>query len=428
MDNTKITHNPYLFFSPFLIGLIIYVIFTGTSEWYGDGIRYINSAKNLLNGFYSPPAPNISLVHGPGYPILLVPFLAFRLPLVYIGIINAVFFYFSIIIIYKILLQFVSIRISTIISLFWACYINAYQDIPWIQCETLSIFLVTLIVYYTVKAFNSESHYNRRKYLYLAGFFIGYLTLTKIIFGYVLLSMFIGSVVIWIINRDSLNRRKGVIILLIALLTTSPYLIYTYHLTGKIFYWSEAGSDTLYWMSTPYKGEYGDWYSLRMIFNDSSTYSNLSDDNRETLISNHKNDFEEIIKYNRDTQSDVFKKIAVNNIKTHPDKYILNLFSNVGRILFDIPYSYKLQKPQHLLRLPFNGIIIVFALITLIPTYINWRKINYSIRFLLFFALIYFCSSILVSGETRMFTIIVPILLVWIAFVIVRMVKIDTKF
>jgi hypothetical protein len=64
----------------------------------------------------------------------------------------------------------------------------------------------------------------------------------------------------------------------------------------------------------------------------------------------------------------------------------------------------------------------------LIPTFLNWRKINYAIRFMLFFALLYFGGSILGSAETRMFVVIVPILLIWIAYIIQKSMKIKLKF
>jgi hypothetical protein len=67
-------------------------------------------------------------------------------------------------------------------------------------------------------------------------------------------------------------------------------------------------------------------------------------------------------------------------------------------------------------------------LFCMIPTFKNWKKIPYSIRFLLIFALLYFCGSILGSAETRMFTIIVPILLVWIAYIIQKTVIFKLRF
>ena len=40
---------------------------------------------------------------------------------------------------------------------------------------------------------------------------------------------------------------------------TIPYQVYTYSKTGQILFFSNVSGETLYWMSTPYAGEMGDW-------------------------------------------------------------------------------------------------------------------------------------------------------------------------
>jgi 4-amino-4-deoxy-L-arabinose transferase-like glycosyltransferase len=391
----------------------------------GDEVRYLGFAMNILHGFYSPPAPDIYLTNGPGYPILIVPFLALNLPLVCITIMNALFYYFSLILVYKALQQFVSIRISLMISLFWAFNINAYQALQYIIAETFTLFLISLIVYNIVKAFNTDNSSGKKKYTFLSGFLIGYLVLTKVIFGYVLLFMLAGSVLLWIFNRRSINHGKGVIILIIALATNVPYLVYTHHLTGKMFYWSSVGGNNLYWMSSPFKSEYGDWFHFEKYATDSLSAANQLPPAKEPFISNHQKDYIEIDNYKGIARDDVFKKMAVNNIKSYPLKFVQNCFCNVGRMFFNFPWSYEAQSPRNLLRLPWNGLLIVLMLFCLYPTSINWRKFDYSLQFLLFFALLYFGGSILGSADIRMVTAIAPILLIWIAFVLNKTMKIN---
>ena len=40
-----------------------------------------------------------------------------------------------------------------------------------------------------------------------------------------------------------------------------PYLFYTYHLTGKHFYWANSGGLGLYWMASPDPNDFGSWFS-----------------------------------------------------------------------------------------------------------------------------------------------------------------------
>ncbi|MBK7212890.1 MAG: hypothetical protein IPH88_06260 [Bacteroidales bacterium] len=113
----RIIKNPYLLFSPFLIAFVIFVIINHPHGNEGDSERYLMYAKNLLHGFYSPPAPNIELINGPGYPILLMPFVALGLPYLCITLLNAVMYYLSIVVLYKSLMMIVKrIQLSSSVS------------------------------------------------------------------------------------------------------------------------------------------------------------------------------------------------------------------------------------------------------------------------------------------------------------------------
>ena len=427
MKITRITKNPYLLFSPFLCFYILYILFFPPDFGrYTDEMRYLQFAQNLIHGFYSPPAPDIDLTNGPGYPLLLSPFVAMGLPFIYMTLLNAVFYYLSIILLFKALKQTVELNIALIFSCFWACYYVAFQNLNTILTETFTFLLISLLIFSLVKVFKTDNHKEAKRFIFLAGFTIGFIILTKMIFGYVLLLMLLGYIVFWIIDIKNVNYRKGIYILLIAFVTVIPYLIYTYHLTGRIFYWG-SGSDSLYWMSTPYKGEYGDFkYDLTLNTVALGNYNIPGSD--DTLRVHHGKDFEEISKFKGIERDDAFKRIAINNIKSHPLKFAENWIYNLGRLVFHYPFSYAVQRPKILLVLPINGIVFTLILFCLIPTFINWRKISFPVRFLLLFCFIYLGGSSLVTGFVRMFTIVVPIMLFWFAYIIQNSLVIKIKF
>jgi len=421
----KITKNPFLLFSPFLILFIIVAIIFPTNGRSGDEVKYLELAQNLVHGFFSPPPPDINLGNGPGYPIFLMPFIALHLPLITITLMNAILYYLSTVLLFKLLLQVTTFNKSLIFSIFWAFYINLYKWIPLVYTEIFVPFLVVLFIFCLQNAFTIEDAKKRKRYIFLSGFILGFMALAKPVFGYVLLCMLAGSALLWITKRRSSNYQKGVIILTIAFVTTLPYLAYTYHLTGRMLYWGSSGGTNLYWMSAPYEEEYGSWMTYPSDSVDKKRYFAGSID---SIFLRHHSDFEEINKYTGAEQDDVFKKIAVKNIKSHPVKFIKNCFSNIGRIFFNYPYSYTPQKPTTLLWLPQNGLLILLALFSLIPTIINWQKIPYPIRFMLFFVLLYLGASVLGSAENRMFNIAVPVLLIWIAFILQKTIKVSPKF
>ena len=261
-------------------------------EFYGDEGRYYQFAKNLTSGFYSPPAPKIDLTNGPGYPIVLIPFIAFDLPNISLKLMNAFFYYLSIILLYKSLQQFASSRKVLIFSLFWACYYNLYQDLSLLLTESFTCLLISLIIFTLLKAFKPDPSKVSNISVFLCGFTLGYLVLTKIIFGYVLIFLLLGSALIWLMKRGIESYKKVVFILFIAFATTVPYLIYTYNMTGKILYWGSSGGDSLYWMSTPYEGEYGNWYGEFDIKLTSKQITNSIPGYLDTLKLHHQKNYD----------------------------------------------------------------------------------------------------------------------------------------
>lgn len=439
MKNKKISDNPYIIFLPFLIIYIIVILIFAKTEFRGDEDRYLMFAKNITHGFYTLPPPYLDLGNGPGYSMLLAPFVALKLPLLFMKLMNAVFYYLSVVLLFKSLRQIVVFKSAVIFSIIWALYPNTFEQLPYLLPEVFSSSLIPLIIFFLIKAFKNDDAKKINKYFIYAGLSLGYLALTKPIFGYVLIFMIAAIFLLWITNLRNLNYKKSITVLIVAFITTVPWLFYTYHMTGKMLYWSSFGGNNLYWMSSPYENEYGNYtkYPFPTIDN-----KYMLPGSAKEIKLNHEKDFEQILEnkeaqklyikngvvigspYTGVIQDTILKRIAIQNIKSHPLKFIENCFSNAGRIIFNYPADYTIQKPSTLLRLPLNGTLIVFSVFSLVFTLPNWRKIMFPIRFLLFFGLIYFGGSLLGSAGPRMFTIIVPILLIWIALIISKSVRI----
>jgi hypothetical protein len=230
----------------------------------------------------------------------------------------------------------------------------------------------------------------------------------------------------WIRHKNVVTYRKGALIALLACIVTIPYLVYTANVTGRIFYWG-TGQENLYWMTTPYPDEYGDWKGdLTRNPVDLGNY-NVADAG-DSLIAHHKRDYDSVLQYKGLERDDAFKKIAFHNIKSDPVKYGKNIAYNIGRIFFHYPFSYATQRTKILLVFPLNGIVLTLILACLIPTFKNWRKIAYPVRFALILALLYLGENTLLSSEVRVLTLVMPIILFWGAYILQRSVKINLKF
>lgn len=418
--------NPYLLFLPFLIVFLIYILLYPTDGASGDQLRYLTYAHNLTHGYYAPPLDFVWLINGPGYPIILVPFLALELPLITITILNAFFFYFSIILLFKSLKELVSFNLTVVFSFAWACYTVAYGELPYIYTESFTYLLVTLLIYAIVKLSKQSKSNVKAKYIVLAGFTLGYIVLTKMIFGYVILFLVSWHILLWVSNTKNFRLKKGLIITTISLLTTAPYLVYTYNLTDRLFFWG-MGNDSLYWMTSPSADEYGDW--TEGLIRNPTHYANYNIYGADSiLVANHQLDFNELNKYKGIERNDKFKELALRNIKDHPLKYAQNIIYNIGRLVFNYPHSQAIQKPKYLLIFLFNGILLTFTIFSLIPTILNWKKFPFHLKFLLNLVFLYLGASAIVSASVRMFSIIVPILLLWIAFIFQNTVKVNFKF
>ena len=88
MGNYKFIKARFYWFIPLLLLYIIFILVFSSNTLQGDEGRYINCAKNLTNGYYA--SSNTSgLWNGPGYPLLLFPFILFNLPLLVAKIFNS---------------------------------------------------------------------------------------------------------------------------------------------------------------------------------------------------------------------------------------------------------------------------------------------------------------------------------------------------
>jgi hypothetical protein len=267
-----------------------------------------------------------------------------------------------------------------------------------------------------------EIHIKGRKsrlHLFAAAFYLAYFMLTKVFFAYVAAIVLLCVGLFYVFKKVS-SAKKTVGVYSLAFLFCLPYLIYTFSLTGKIFYWSTYGGSSLYWMSSPYSEEKGDWLGnkLNQLEEHAKKYGS------KELIQNHGQLFESLKELDNVKANEKLKEKAIRNIINHPVKFTKNWFANVGRLIWDFPYSYTQQKLSTFFYLFPNMFIVVFALLCLFPTLYCNEKISGSILYLLFFALVSFLASTVLSAYPRQLIPIVPFIVLWIFYVLTRLVTI----
>lgn len=386
----------YILFLPFLLFYISLVLAFKKNIYVGDETRYLMFAHNILNGYYSPPPPEINLWNGPGYPLLLSFFIKMHFNDLMIVLANAVWVYLSLVLIFKTLKYFFTCKKAFLWTAVLGLYYPLYRMLPKILTESLTWFLVSLIVFLSFRLY-----YDKKRPLldiFLLGFSIFYLMITKVIFGYVVLILFI-LLLIWYALARLKTAKKYLGALFLALLLSLPYLYYTNTLTGKYFYWSNAGSYSLYLMSTPYATEDGRFISPKELLQ-----SPLHHQEADSVLN----------KMPALRMDEALKKIAIQNIKNYPFKYFKNWLSNLYRLFIAGPF---LGQSRNIIFIAPNFLILSIIILSFFGLKKYYSKIPFPLYFLLFFFVIYLGGSSLVTAKSRMFYITFPFWTVWFAMI-----------
>jgi hypothetical protein len=402
--------NEILKFLPLLLLYIFIVIIFSSNTFWGDESDYVKAAYRLSQGHYSPK-DTIKLWWGPGYPIVLLPFIFLKLPWLIAKLLNAFFLFGAVLYFYNTLRLYIPKTYATIFTFLMGLYPPMMRVIHLLYTENLVFLLICGFMFHCCKMQKESKH--PWFHLLTASIYLGYLALTKIFFGYVILTGLLSFFLLYIWQRKD-KFKKTAYVYLFALIFCLPYLWYTYSLTGKVFYWATSGGMSLYWMSTPYENEWGSWFSIQDV-------------QKRPELAKHREFFNKISTLPEVERDDAFKKQAIYNIIHHPKKYFINWIANIGRLLFSYPFSYT----QHSLTTYFylipNMFIVVTFILSIYPVILRWKSIPYEIYTLFYFSMITFGGTSLLSAYDRQFRPLVPILLLWLAFIYVRVLKIEVR-
>ena len=217
-------------FLPLLLLYIIFVLLFAQDEYWGDEERYVIFATNLSNGYYASP-DNLTLWNGPGYPIILLPFVLLKLPWLTAKLMNPLFLFLAVLIFYCMLQMYMKEKCAAFFAYLLGMYPPFMRYNHYLLTETFTTFLICCFLFYFCKMNQEEE--NKWDLLIVTSAFLGYLALTKIFFGYVLLAGLILFLILFLLKRRIIFK-KAAIVYFLALIVCSPYLFYTYLLTGRL--------------------------------------------------------------------------------------------------------------------------------------------------------------------------------------------------
>ena len=399
---------------PLLALYLLVVHVAATPSLVNDEVGYVEYASRLAG--HPSPAHDADpilgrLWWGPGYPLILVPFLVLKIPWIAAKYLNAGFLFGAIIYFYNLTRRYLPRPITLPATILLGIYPPLMRELPQLLTEPFVYLLICGFMFHFCALYNNAER--RGVNLAAASLYLAYLAMTKVFFGYVIVTVLL----LWLgclLWRRTPSLRRASVVFLLAFVWCLPYLTYTYSLTGRMFYWGSSGGLNLYWMSTAYPNELGSWFGD-------------SDVTTRRELAPHREFFETLQGLSAVERDDALKRKAIYNISQNPGKYATNWAANVGRLLFSYPYSFTPQTLRTYFFLLPNMFLVVLFVLSGIPAGLGPRRIPFEIWALLLFALIAIGGYTLLSADCRYFGPLVPVLWLWIGFIYVCVLRIDFR-
>jgi len=420
-------NSPWFYCLPILIVFFINIFLLAENRPVSDGIRYWETASDILDGFKNKSILESYLfLNGPVYPLILALFKAVGFSVKASIFLNAFFLYVGFTFFFKTLSQYISFNKALI-----ATYVLVFIDpflFYWtakLYSEPLAILLVCLLLFYLNLFFKTNS----KKHLLISAFIFCLLALTRVIFAYVALSIFVLGLTGWVIFKSSLFK-KLLKFSSFSLLFCIPYLIFTYSVTNKVFYFSGNGGLLLYWTSSPYPSDMGEWHTLQINHDhfaaryskfsglDSLYLRKVNDVIINEINSNHKDLADSLKDKNILEYDQALKEKAVANIKSYPVSFIKNWILNTGRLLVGIPHALYHKPPfsPHftLLNTMKSSFLLFLLIVSLILTLRNKRLETSLLTSTILILIIYLGGQSLLAVQSQRFLLPVYPLIIFI--------------
>ncbi len=365
-------------------------------------------AKNLSNGFFATPEfPDFT--SGPGYPLILMPFVAMDAPIWMMRALNPFFLIGACFFFYHTARGWVPRNHAIASTLLLALNPILLRYLPHAKTETLSVFLACGFIWAYVHLLKTSE--NRWKWVVRAGVFLFFLTMVRVIFGYVAMAAVVAIPLFLLFTKQAPYLRNSVTPFFLALILCIPWLSYTYSFTGKIPCWSTNGGELLYWITSPYQGEWGSWFSIDDL------------PSKPQAFENHIAACASVEALPFSKRDEQWKTLAKENIHEAPLATVRNLTANLSRMFFGFPFSHRPERLTSLFWIFPGGIILSLMMVAVYPTIRAWEHIPLAIKILALCALIFFGGSALLPAEPRYLLPIFPIALLWLTFVYAKIVR-----
>lgn len=378
-----------------------------------DELNYVELAHNLLDGHYAglgwrPATPygttadpaNPDLWFGPGLPTALAPLVALDLPIELLRLTGALFLFGAVLVFHELLRLRVGEGTALVGAYALGLYFPFFVLLPTVHSEPLAILLIVSMLYLLSRYLAGNGH----AYGIAAAAAAAGVAMTRVAYGWVLTAMLVAFGLWWLVSRRrDVLRVVGVYALALGLCL--PWLAFTHSVTDRLFVWGNSGSLSLYWMSSPYPQDLGDWRG--------GAYEIVVTDPE---LAHHREFFRELAPLDPTEQNRRLEQRAIENIRGSPGKFAENVAANVSRMILGFPFSATQESLSTLYYLVPN-FLIVCALVGCVLLLV-WRRVGLRFEGIVFgaFAAFGFALHSVLAAFPRMLMPLIPIAL-WFVFV-----------
>ena len=360
-----------------------------------DEARYLDGATWMLEGSYVQ-RDNPDILNGPAYPAVLAPVVAAKASLIWARLLNALFMSGAAVFTYFTVLRYAGRRWAIAASLLLALHPNFLRVSPYLMTEPLTVLCLSALTWSLTTTLRRPC--TPWLWMILTALIFTTLIMTRVIFGHVASVMLIASLALLpLIKIWRIQLARVAVISALTLAFCIPYLSYTKGLTGQNLCWSTGGGELLYWMTSHHPGENGHWFS----YEDAMSLPDLAP---------HHGDFiRSIYKLPPLERDGLFATAARRQLREAPRQALINWISNISRLLFGFPRSFRAEELGPLPIILFNLPLLFLGILAGGLMLRSPRFVPPEIWFLTFLGLVYFGGSSLPSGLPRHFVVITPV-------------------
>jgi hypothetical protein len=361
----------------------------------GDEGGYLKYAEALLNDqYWSDPGGGKYMWWGPGLPLLLAPFKAIGAPLIVLRFIfGPILLAGANMVVWSALDVDCPPRTATLGALAFSCYLPFSLSLGSFGSEPATVLFISSGLLMWLLARRESG----LKYAVGAGVALGLAAVTRVEFGYVVMSAVVVSGAASLFRPTGSNAQKALAASLTALAVASPWLIYTHHVTGKVGYWGVSGGLSLYWTASAEPPEVGSWIDTAHALQDVRL----------------KRSWPDILGAVTRTPAEAdsyFQRKAISAAIDDPLRYARNLSLNSVRMVLNYPYSFKPFSPRALGYAIPNLLLLISILVVAIRLTARrrWRLVALAP---IYVAVIDLAIKVPVASYARFVLPVVPILI-----------------